>query len=167
MARVVLDHGVDFMVGQANVGVQGHQAAIHVGKGGVHGFEGGQDVADTGAKTLTAQQRQKRGGATTHQKKSADATPQRFLVSIVSVVSSGLGAGATRRPAPNQPQQEAEEEIRPNCIYGGAVEQHDEIVLVEKIELVVVGRRKRSGGVGQRIKNSRWHEPRHAVEGLQ
>ena len=177
MARVLLDHGVDFMVGQANVGVQGHQAAIHVGKGGVHGFEGGQDVADTGAKTLTAQQRQKRGGATTHQKKSVDATPQRFLVSIVSVVSSGLGAivsvvssglgaGATR-PAPNQPQQEAEEEIRPNCIYGGAVEQHDEIVLVEKIELVVVGRRKRSGGVGQRIKNSRWHEPRHAVEGLQ
>jgi hypothetical protein len=32
VARVVLDHGVDFMVGQDNVSVQGHQAAIHVGK---------------------------------------------------------------------------------------------------------------------------------------
>ena len=142
VARVVLDHGVDFMVGQDNVSVQGHQAAIHVGKGGVHGFEGGQDVADTGAKTLTAQQRQKRDGATTHQKKSVGATPQHFLVSTVLIVSSGLGAGATRRPAPNQPQQEAEQEIRPNRVDGGAVEQYDEIVLVEQIELVVVGRWK-------------------------
>ena len=97
---------------------------------------------------MTAQQRQKRDGATTHQKKSVGATPQHFLVStvlIVStvlVVSSGLGAGATRRPAPNQPQQEAEQEIRPNRVDGGAVEQYDEIVLVEQIELVVVGRWK-------------------------
>ena len=57
------------------------------------------------------------------------------------VVSAGTEAAEALAEAA-EAQQEAEQEIRPNRVDGSAVEQYDEIVLVEQIELVVVGRWK-------------------------